>query len=456
MQGLISSRKTIFNLTGFLFLSLFCQRHAYALSNYDHHPDLAKAMEFDSETNRGDKEKADRSKAEYHYLHYLEDVNETFQQARVYCQLGAMYAVSYNKEKGEERDPNKARFYYRKVLEAEPNRIGRPTIVARNMLSCFDNPDFYDRVKARVEMYKWLSTIDEKSINGKWLPLRTSGREVRLRKVLKDPNSPNGYRIETSTRIEPHDNNHPPPNRVKGLKNLVKSLKYTVIYNAAYDAEAMDNPEKGLNYILENLPPDAPERRSVEEVIKKSVNPVVNEGLRELLDAIVIEDVNDQNGISSVQKGTIARRRFIPNVAQTTKPGQPFVFDLEEGKLVETKLPYDLDMEHVYNKLVSLGKGDIAWDGSLLTTRNAKLFSVIKESHRPLLKQKEKKYTGKYKMPVFLKYELPYAFLATNKERSYFMVNIVEIKPEGIIIIYTKFTEKQASKHKLKEETTKE
>ena len=75
-----------------MYFPVFSQ-NAFALRNYNNNPDLAKAMEFDLEMNGGDIKKADRSKAEFHYLRYLEEIqdpNESFQRARVYCQLGAM------------------------------------------------------------------------------------------------------------------------------------------------------------------------------------------------------------------------------------------------------------------------------------------------------------------------------------------------------------------------------
>ncbi|HUT30910.1 MAG TPA: hypothetical protein VMX13_14045 [Sedimentisphaerales bacterium] len=133
----------------------------YALVNYDRNPDLTQAMEHDPQTNRGDRENADRPKAEYYYLRYLEDANQSFQRARVYFLLAGMYSTSFNREKGEKRDLKKAREYYRKVLEEEPDRIGRCTIVARNMLASLETmgePSF-ERVKARMAMYEWLSQM---------------------------------------------------------------------------------------------------------------------------------------------------------------------------------------------------------------------------------------------------------------------------------------------------------
>jgi hypothetical protein len=88
-------------------------RAGRALVNYSKHPDLAKAMESDPQTNGGDMAKADRAIAAYRYLKYLKDVNDSFQKAHVYCQLGALYAVSFNKEKGEDLDCEKARRWRR-------------------------------------------------------------------------------------------------------------------------------------------------------------------------------------------------------------------------------------------------------------------------------------------------------------------------------------------------------
>ena len=226
-----------------MYFPVFSQ-NAFALRNYNNNPDLAKAMEFDLEMNGGDIKKADRSKAEFHYLRYLEEIqdpNESFQRARVYCQLGAMYAVSFNREKDEEMDIDKAREYYKKVLDNEPSRIDRPTIMARMAFIGSEDPkSMMVRIKDRVEFFKWIASFDDNKIRKLLLPLTTN---------------PKDQSAHTTTQMI-------------GIKNAIESLKEVEISNSIGDALAMEVPEEGLLYIMEHLPADAPEIKRVVKVIK--------------------------------------------------------------------------------------------------------------------------------------------------------------------------------------------
>jgi len=142
-----------------------------SLQNYDNHPDLAKAMEYDLEQNHSDYDKGDRALAEKYYLAYLEDANDSFQKARVYGQLGVMYATSINLQKGDKPDLGKSRAYFRKVLEIEPERIGWATIRARTMLASMEETELA-RIRGRMDVYEWVRSIDEEKIKRLWLPLR--------------------------------------------------------------------------------------------------------------------------------------------------------------------------------------------------------------------------------------------------------------------------------------------
>jgi tetratricopeptide (TPR) repeat protein len=279
MADLRLGKNTIL-LTLALFIFLAASRYAYGLKNYDNHPDLAKAMKYDSEKNGGDRKKADRRKAEYHYLRYLEDAKDSFQRAKVYCQLGSMYAVSFNREKGEKRNYAKARKYYRKVLELEPERIDACIIEARSMLVAFDNPYGFEQLKARLALYKWLSGINEKKLKEKWLPMRPPSRTApEVESITNDK----GQVVARITRKPPSDPNVPPPQIVIGLMNLIKDVKYGAIYNAAHwDIISMPVPEKGWAYILEHLPDDAPERKIVEEAIRKKKDRIADTALHEM------------------------------------------------------------------------------------------------------------------------------------------------------------------------------
>lgn len=147
-----------------------CAFGSLSLRNYDNDPNMAKAMEYDLGENHHDYEKADRAMAEKYYLEYLKNVQESFQKARVYAHLGALYATGFDVRKGEKADYSKARYYFHKVLELEPTRIARPTIQARTMLASIDKFGS-DRVRADMDVYEWLRSIDEEKMNKLWLPL---------------------------------------------------------------------------------------------------------------------------------------------------------------------------------------------------------------------------------------------------------------------------------------------
>jgi tetratricopeptide (TPR) repeat protein len=148
----------------------YCAFGSLSLRNYDNDPNMAKAMEYDLGENPGDYDKVDRARAEKYYLEYLKNVQESFQKARVYVRLGASYATGFDVRKGEKADYNKARFYFRKALELEPERIDFPTIQARTMLASMEEAG-RARIKARMDVYEWLLPIDEETILKKWLPL---------------------------------------------------------------------------------------------------------------------------------------------------------------------------------------------------------------------------------------------------------------------------------------------
>ena len=153
-----------------IFVLIFNSTSSALVRNYDNNPVLAKALEYDYEMNGGDPNKADRLKAEQYYLEYLKDVNASFQKARVYTQLGALYAVAINRKIGEEPDYEKAKYYLKKVLELEPNRIDRETIRARTLLSSM-NTVRTERIKANMDVYEWLIPINESKIKELWLPI---------------------------------------------------------------------------------------------------------------------------------------------------------------------------------------------------------------------------------------------------------------------------------------------
>ena len=209
-------------IAGFLLFFLSISVHkvnagSLSLCNYDNHPALAKALEYDFEGG-ADYEKADHLLAEKYYLEYLEDVNESFQRARVYDHLGAIFATAINPKKGEKPDLDKARYYFKKVLENEPERIDYATIRARTMLASLKSTTTLksttkERVKARIEVYKWLLSLDGNKIRKLWLPLRP-------------------------------DNKEPTKLQMDGTKSLVKALKICESTNIISGTKHLDRSDK--------------------------------------------------------------------------------------------------------------------------------------------------------------------------------------------------------------------
>jgi len=184
-------------------LSWFCycaSGDSLSLRNYDNDPNLAKAIEYDLEHNGADYEKADRAKAEQYYLTYLEDVNESFQKARVYASLGALYATAVNPQRKEKPDYDKARVYFKKVLELEPKRIAYPTIRARTMLASMDQSGSA-RVSARIDVYEWLNSIDEEKMRKLWLPLTPGGEGPSDLIIRSTKNLQEGLQTSLETNI---------------------------------------------------------------------------------------------------------------------------------------------------------------------------------------------------------------------------------------------------------------
>lgn len=184
-----------------IILSLTGTSHGgVTVVNYDNHPDLEKAKEydltvenerfrradgsFDRELYKSYVARASRELAEKHYLAYLKDVDESFQRAAVYAQLGGLFSGGVSPHVAKTIDRDKARVYYRKALEAEPERIGWPTLQARGFLATDANTR-EERFASYMDYYQWLLSIDEKTLKEKALPMRPPG--TRLPKARPVP-----------------------------------------------------------------------------------------------------------------------------------------------------------------------------------------------------------------------------------------------------------------------------
>ena len=124
---------------------------------------------------------------------------------------------------------------------------------------------------------------------------------------------------------------------------------------------------------------------------------------------------------------------FIPVADKALKQDKPLVFDLKNAILLNPAAKIGSVQAH--EKLLKLGKGDIAWDGSLVTVRKAKALTVSQESHRPL-KCTPGRWCNWDRLPD--KVNLPYSVLVVTKEDVDYLITIRKIESDGIRIIYKK------------------
>ena len=122
---------------------------------------------------------------------------------------------------------------------------------------------------------------------------------------------------------------------------------------------------------------------------------------------------------------------FIPKVEIALEKAGPFILSLTYSKLVNPLRKPESEESNKY--LTELGKGDIAWDGTIVATRGAKVLTIKQESERPL-KFTEGKWTGSYKLPE--KVELPYSLLIVTNEGVNYLMKIIKIESGGITITY--------------------
>lgn len=130
---------------------------------------------------------------------------------------------------------------------------------------------------------------------------------------------------------------------------------------------------------------------------------------------------------------------FIPESDIALEQGKPFILDLVNRKLRNFRRK--LDTEEAYDFLMKMDKGDIAWDEVIVTTRKALVYTVRQEVSRPL-EAKLGIWSNSYKLPENVK--TPYTLLAVTKEGTPYLITIVEIKTDGIEIVYRKLNVAEA------------
>ena len=206
---------------------------ASGLRNYENDPDLAKAMRYDSEMNGGNRSIADQSQAEEHYLRYLAHAEDSGMRARVCVQLGVLFSTNWHAERGEKPDYEKARTYFEKALDEEPERVSRAMIRARlGMATPLQSPE--ERTRIRIEAYKWLETITELTeteLEKLWIPV-TPGHTLQEDRYMR------------------------------AFQPLVKNVMLSEVENLVHEASLTANVVGSLNEIIESLPDSGPADRA--------------------------------------------------------------------------------------------------------------------------------------------------------------------------------------------------
>jgi hypothetical protein len=108
--------------------------------------------------------------------------------------------------------------------------------------------------------------------------------------------------------------------------------------------------------------------------------------------------------------------------------------------------------------LINLHRGDLAWNGTILTLRDALAFSAPHERQKPLVCQAGKYMhtcalpdkVGKYMHTCALpdKVATPYMLLASNKQDGRYIIKIIKIETEGITILYRRILDSEIELHK--------
>ena len=133
---------------------------------------------------------------------------------------------------------------------------------------------------------------------------------------------------------------------------------------------------------------------------------------------------------------------FIPEAGIALTKKAPFVLDLFSSKLLDPDAK--VDSKQAYENLLKLGKGDIAWDGSLITVRKAKALTIQDESHRPL-KSTPGRWCNWDEFPD--KVDLPYSVLVVTNEEIDYLITIRKIETDGIRIAYKKLSPNEAKNY---------
>lgn len=406
--------------------------------NYDNHSALAKAKEYDLTMDLKKLYKpdgsfdmvlydsyvarADRALAEKYYLEYLKDVNESFQRAAVCARLGEMFSGSVSHHVATTWDRSKARMYYGKALEAEPERIGWPTLQARGFFATDANsPEA--QLESYMDYYEWLLSLDEKKLREKALPTRPP-RTIPPAKKL----DPMRKRFEEQMRTMPR-----PKTAGGGFLEFIKGQADVTAHNLvhratgrmAYDPMTrMWSRDRAVKYLLvlaERFP-----GTSAAERAKAKLAETTAEIADDML-ALFENELDDRWDLA-----------FIPAVQHAVARGEPFFFDLKAGKLAPT--PRHLHSEQAYTHLKKQGGDYLAWDGSLITLPDDQILAV-RATSPGLVGENRRQWSISYGISEEMLF--PYDLWFITEDGQKYLLRLAGVRPEGIHLFYRTVTDKE-------------
>ncbi len=405
--------------------------------NYDNHPDLEKAKEYDltldskrfvrpdgsidHELYQSYVAKASRELAEKHYLAYLQDVNDSFQRAAVYARLGELFDGGAHPRVGTPVDRNKARTYFRKALEAEPERIGMATLQARGFLATDGNtPE--ERFASYTGYYQWLLSIDEKTLKEKFLPTRPARKvapgaqeDETLRKYRKQ--------MEAAMRSRPESGEGGFLGLIKGqiettAHNLVEQAAGLMALDPAAHWRSRERAIRYLRLLVDRFPGTPVVGRAEAELARIAQNPA-----DDLLVAL-------GNGFDARW-----RRAFLP-IASRVDANEPCILDLASGQTLLA--PARLHTQETFTYLAQRGGDYLAWDDAFVVPQDAQL-SVVHPTMPGALKVVKDQWSVRYELPPGV--VDPYHLWLRTKRGQKYLLRVAGVKPEGVRLAYRGVTD---------------